>query len=71
MATLNGLGKLAWVLVIIGALNWGIVSINPDWNVVDMLLGAWPAVTRVIYGLVGLSALVLIFGLGKRTSSTM
>lgn len=72
MSSLNALGKIAWVLVIVGALNWGLVGINMEWNVVNMLVGAWPIVLKIVYLLVGLSALVLLFGLGKKSmSSTM
>lgn len=72
MSSLNALGKIAWVLVIVGALNWGLVGINTEWNVVSMLVGAWPIVLKIVYLLVGLSALVLLFGLGKKSvSSTM
>lgn len=70
MSSLNALGKIAWVLVIVGALNWGLVGINMEWNVVDMLVGAWPVVLKVVYLLVGLSALVLLFGLGKKSMSS-
>lgn len=71
MSNLNGLGKLAGVLVIVGALNWGLVGINAEWNLVEMLLGAWPVVVKVVYLLVGVSALVLLFGLGKKSSPAM
>ena len=71
MSNLNGLGKLAWVLVIVGALNWGLVGINAGWNLVEMLLGSWAVVVKVVYLLVGLSALVLLFGLGKKSSQAM
>lgn len=71
MSNLNGLGKLAWVLVLVGAVNWGLIGINMEWNVVDMLLGTWPVVMKVVYLLVGLSALVLLFGLGKKSSQAM
>jgi len=61
-----GCSKLAWVLVIIGALNWGLVGagmlMNSDWNVVNMLLGSWPTVEAIVYILVGVCALVKIFG---------
>ncbi|OGL69974.1 hypothetical protein A3B32_01330 [Candidatus Uhrbacteria bacterium RIFCSPLOWO2_01_FULL_53_9] len=55
-----GLCKLCWVLVIIGALNWGLVGFF-DWNLVEWLLGTWPVVERVVYALVGVAALVMIF----------
>ena len=70
MSNLNFVGKLAWVLVIVGALNWGLVAINADWNLVTKLLGTWPVVVQVVYALVGISALVSIFGLRKKGSST-
>ena len=52
MSNLNFVGKLAWVLVIVGALNWGLVAINADWNLVTKLLGTWPVVVQVVYALV-------------------
>lgn len=58
--------KTAFVLVMIGGLNWGLVAIGTwmgnNWNVVNLLLGAWPTVENIVYLLVGLSALVLLFG---------
>ncbi|OGN16516.1 MAG: DUF378 domain-containing protein [Candidatus Yanofskybacteria bacterium RIFCSPHIGHO2_02_FULL_50_12] len=53
------LHKVAWVLVIIGALNWGLVGLL-DLNVVTEVFGTG-TLTNVIYDLVGLSALYLIF----------
>jgi uncharacterized protein len=54
------------VLVIIGGLNWGLVGVgmlmHSDWNVVHMLLGAWPVVEAIVYILVGLAAIMKIFG---------
>ena len=58
--------KLACLLLIIGGLNWGLVGIGgfagSDWNVLHMILGSWPWLEWVIYILVGLSALLKIFG---------
>jgi uncharacterized membrane protein YuzA (DUF378 family) len=71
MSSLNALGKIAWVLVIVGGLNWGLVGINAEWNLVEMLLGAWPMVVKVVYLLVGISALVSVFGLGKKSAPAM
>jgi len=62
---MKGLHYTAFTLVIIGGLNWGLVGfggfMSADWNVVHMILGAWPAVEWFVYVLVGLSALSLIF----------
>jgi uncharacterized membrane protein YuzA (DUF378 family) len=56
------------ILLIIGGLNWGILGLGmllnkmPEWNVVGMLLGSWPTVLAVVYLLVGVAAIVKIFG---------
>lgn len=52
---MKNLHMLAWWLVIIGALNWGLVGLF-GWNLVTTLLGGWPIVVTVVYVLVGLSA---------------
>jgi uncharacterized membrane protein YuzA (DUF378 family) len=56
------------ILVIIGGINWGLVGLgmllssSSNWNVVNMLLGSVPVVEGVVYVLVGLSAIMMIFG---------
>lgn len=50
---------VAWVLVLVGALNWGLVGLF-NWNLVEKLLGAWPAVVRLVYVLVGVSAVLAL-----------
>lgn len=55
------LGMVAQWLVIIGAVNWGLVGINASWNVVQALLGFSPIVVSIVYWLVGLSGLYLIY----------
>lgn len=57
----SALDWVALVLVIVGGLNWGLMAINSGWNVVESLLGAWPVVVQIVYGLVGLSALYMIY----------
>ena len=56
---------VAFILVIVGGLNWGLVGLagfmgGADWNVVRMLLGGWPSVESLVYVLVGLSAVQLV-----------
>jgi len=51
--------KIALVLTLIGGLNWGLVGFF-DYNLVDALFGTGSAVARVVYALVGLSALYII-----------
>jgi uncharacterized membrane protein YuzA (DUF378 family) len=60
------LKKVSWWLLIIGGINWGLVGLGGffggNWNVVNMLLGSWPAVEWIVYVLVGISAVWCIFG---------
>ncbi len=51
---------VSWVLVLVGALNWGLVGLF-GFNLVAYLLGGWPMVERVVYVLVGLSAVLMLF----------
>lgn len=54
--------KISCALVVIGALNWGLVGINPNYNLVHMILGSWSMVERVVYILVGLAGIMMIVG---------
>lgn len=49
---------IALVLVIIGGINWGLIGFL-DFNLVSALFGAGSVISRVVYALVGLSALVV------------
>ena len=51
---------VAYVLLLVGGLNWGLVGFF-EYNLVEALLGQWPMVVRGVYGLVGLSALWKLF----------
>lgn len=48
--------KIALVLIIIGALNWGLIALF-NFNLVEMIFGNMTLLARIIYGLVGLSGL--------------
>ncbi len=68
---MNAVGKccsvhgIAYVLVLVGAVNWGLVGIGgfvgKNLNLVNLLLGTWPMVEWVVYILVGLAAVVMLF----------
>lgn len=60
MNRMCALHKIAWVLVMVGALNWGLVGIFQV-DLVMKILGSWPMVVRVVYALVGLSAVAMFF----------
>lgn len=51
--------KIVGAIAIVGALNWGLIALNGT-NLVEQLFGAGTTVTRVIYGAVGLSGLILL-----------
>jgi uncharacterized membrane protein YuzA (DUF378 family) len=68
--TVNGesaatkLVKLALVLAIIGAINWGLVGFF-NWNLVDAIFGGGTAeetsnASRVVYAIVGLAGLAAL-----------
>lgn len=47
------LGTIAWWLVVIGALNWGLTVLGI--NLVSLIFGMMPALETLVYALVGLS----------------
>ena len=51
---------IAGILVLIGALNWGLIGLF-DFNLVGLIFGDMSLFSRLIYGLVGLSAVWIIF----------
>lgn len=53
-----GLHMAAMTLVMVGALNWGLVGLF-NYNLVNTLLGMWPTVEKLVYILVGLSAVYI------------
>jgi len=61
---MKGMHMTAFVLVVVGGLNWGLVGLGmlmgQDWNVVQMLIGSWSmTLENLVYVLVGLSAIWL------------
>jgi hypothetical protein len=67
MRDMNTMDWITWTLVIIGALNWGLVGIF-DFNLVAALFGEESALSRIVYTLVGLSGLYLVFRLSQARS---
>ncbi len=61
------LNYLCLTLTIIGAIVWGLIGFF-DFNLVSALFGDASALTRIIYGLVGISGLYIIgfYGLVNR-----
>ena len=48
--------KIALVLIIIGAINWGLIGFF-QFNLVDTIFGQMSILSRIIYALVGISGL--------------
>jgi uncharacterized membrane protein YuzA (DUF378 family) len=55
------------VLVIIGAINWGLIGFF-RFDLVSSLFGTGTALTRIIFSLVGLAGLYSLSLLGRDTS---
>ena len=66
MSKLNSLQWVALILIIVGGLNWGLVGLF-DFDLVAAIFGMMSALSRVVYILVGLSAIYTLGTLGRLT----
>lgn len=57
---LNGLDWIGSILTIIGGLNWGLIGLF-NFNLVTFLFGIDTILTRIVYILVGIGALITIY----------
>ncbi len=64
MKKLSALDWIALILLIVGGLNWGLVGAF-GFDLVAAIFGAMSLIAKIIYILVGLSAIYYIFNLGK------
>lgn len=55
---MKALNSVALVLVIVGALNWGLVGFF-NFDLVAAIFGDMSVLSRVVYSLVGLSAVLV------------
>ena len=60
MKKMGTIDVIALILVIVGALNWGLVGAF-NFNLVDTLFGAGSVIGRVVYVLVGLCGVYKLF----------
>ncbi len=56
---LNTLKNLSYILVIVGAINWGLVGFF-NFDLVATLFGEMTVVSRLVYSLVGISAIISV-----------
>lgn len=68
MGKMNALDWIALILVIIGALNWGLVGFF-NFDLVKTIFGDMTVVSRIIYDLVGLAGLYLLFASMTKSSN--
>jgi uncharacterized membrane protein YuzA (DUF378 family) len=54
---MKALNTLTLILIVVGGLNWGLVGVA-NFDLVATLFGAGSALARIVYVLVGISALV-------------
>lgn len=54
------LHMVAFLLSMVGALNWGLIGLL-DFNLVNVLLGSWPSFEKLVYILVGVSAVYILY----------
>ena len=64
MNKLNTLDWIALILLIVGGLNWALVGLF-DFDLVAAIFGYMSVIARVVYVLVGLSAVYVLVTLGK------
>ncbi|MTI67336.1 MAG: DUF378 domain-containing protein [Firmicutes bacterium] len=62
--------RVALVLVIIGALNWGLISLF-NFDLVATLFGDYTFLSRLVYGLVGIAGLYTISLLFREREKTV
>ncbi len=55
---MKALHTIAFILVVVGGLNWLLDAFN--WNLVEAIFGAGTLITKIVYVLVGLSAIILV-----------
>ncbi len=53
-----GVHKISAVLLFIGGINWGLIGAF-NYNLVNAILGGYSSVERIVYVLVGVSAIMM------------
>jgi len=56
---------IVWIIVIIGALNWGLVGVF-HFDLVAFIFGDMSMGSRIVYGLVGLAGIGAIFSCARK-----
>lgn len=67
---MRSLHMVAMVLLVVGGLNWLLVGLF-EFDLVAAVLGEGSVLSKLVYVLVGLSALVILWGMLARKNSTV
>ena len=59
MFKLSALDKISFILVLIGALNWGLIGLA-NFDLVQAIFGSIPLISRIVYILIGAAAINII-----------
>ena len=59
MKKMGTLGWIALILVVIGAINWGLVGVF-QYDVIEAIFGDMTTAAKVVYDIVGLAGLYVI-----------
>lgn len=67
--------KIAWWLVVIGALNWGLIGIgyflNSNLNLVNLIFGRVAILEAAVYIVVGVAGVLLLIPEKKQVAQTV
>lgn len=64
---MNWFDWIVVILLIIGGVNWGLIGFF-DFDLVAAIFGVMSVVSRIIYALVGLSAIYFIYTVSMKSS---
>ena len=59
------LGIIAFILVLVGAINWGLIGFF-EFDLVATLFGEMTTFSRIVYGLVGIAGLYCLSFFAKK-----
>lgn len=66
MLRLNGLTVVTLILMIIGALNWGLVGLF-EFDLVAAIFGPMSMISRILYTLIGLAGVAMLIEFATST----
>ena len=65
---MDHLCKLSYILLVVGAINWGLYGLL-GLDLVSMLLGSMPMLMKLVYVFIGVSGVYALYGMLTKTSS--